>query len=256
MLGRPAGAEELDQVAEHELGNVLRGLGAEMEKLEGPRVLIGHFMIDGSRVSTGQPPLVGAELRVSLATLGLARAQMTIAGHVHYAQEWEFDGAPIVYTGSPFRNTFGETEPKSIVIADLSEKGVEWSRVPTPATPMILTEDAWAEDGWQAGWHGLDPERVAGAEVRLRYTVDGDRRDPAKRAAAEVKDDLIRRGAVSVKVEEVVRATVRARVPEIATATTLEEKLRACWRAKALEIDEERERRVFAKLDLLAREAS
>lgn len=261
MLGRPASGEEIDQVAEQEVANVLRGLALEMDKLEGPRVLVGHFMIDGSRVSLGQPPLVGAELRVSLATLGLARAQMTIAGHVHYAQEWEFNGAPILYTGSPFRNTFGEWEPKSFVIAEIGQKGVEWSRVPTPATPMLLLEGQWPGYGVTEmpllGRTAPTQEEVAGAEVRLRYTVETDAREEAKRGALALRDELLRFGAVSVKVEEVVRTSVRARIPEIVTATTLEEKIRLCWRAKALKVDPERERRIFTKLGLLeTKEAS
>ncbi len=252
MVGRPLSGEEIDQFAERELANVLRGLGAEMQKLDGPRVLIGHFMIDGSRVSLGQPPLIGAELRVSLPTLALAAAQITIAGHVHYAQEWEHGGASFLYTGSPFRNTFGESEPKSIVIADITEKGVEWSRVATPATPMVLLSASW--EGNKA--FVLPSPHVQGAEVRLRYSVESDQRDAAKQAAKNAAAGLLERGAVSVKVEEIVRASVRARVPEIATASTVEEKLRACWRAKAIKVAPDREQRVFAKLGMLDKEAS
>lgn len=244
MVGRPVNSEALDQAAEHELGNVLRGLGAEMDRHDGPRVLMGHFMIDGSRVSLGQPPLVGAELRVSLATLGLARAQMTIAGHIHYAQDWAFDGAPIVYTGSPYRNTFGETEEKSIVIADISRKGVEWTRLPTPATPMVLLECAWRDGRLEHP----PSDCITGAEVRLRVTVDSDQRDAARHELALLRSEMLAAGAVSVKVEEQVRATTRARVPEIATAATLEDKLRACWRSRSIVVDQERERRLFGKL--------
>jgi DNA repair exonuclease SbcCD nuclease subunit len=247
MMGRPLSSEAIDQVAQHELGNVLRGLGAELDRHALPRVLLGHFMIDGSEVGTGQPPLVGAEMRVHLADLALARPQITIASHVHFAQAWQYDGASILYCGAPYRNTFGELGPKSIVMADITAKGVTWSRLETPATRMVLLTGEWREGAlaWQQS------ENCDGAEVRLRYGVDADQRDGAKATAQKVAAFLSDHGAVSVKIEEVVRATTRARTPEIALAVTIEDKLRCLWKAKGIGFSHDRERRLLAKLNEL-----
>jgi DNA repair exonuclease SbcCD nuclease subunit len=242
MVNRPLPAEALDDVAREALRGVLLGLSNAR-----PDVLLGHFMINGSVTSVGQP-LIGAELNVGLADLALARTKITIASHIHRPQAWDFDGAPIVYCGSPYRTKYGETETKSILVADVCKGGVEWSRLVTPATPMILAEDEWGDTGWLVGWHGLDPEACRGAEIRMRYEVASDRRDAAKAAAARVRDDLLARGAVSVKTDEVVQATTRARTPEIVSAVTIADKLDVLWRSKRIEMPGERRGRVLQRL--------
>jgi hypothetical protein len=247
MMGRPLSGEAIDQVAQHELANVLRGLGAELDRHALPRVLLGHWMIDGSEVGTGQPPLVGAEMRVHLADLALARPQITIASHVHFAQAWQYDGAWILYCGAPYRNTFGELGPKSIVISDITAKGVAWSRLETPATRMLLAEDEYAP-GRSWAVNGLGGDGVKGAECRFRYTVDSDQREAAKAAAEIQRQVLLDLGALSVKIEEQVRATTRARTPEIATAISIEDKLRVLWKAKGIGFSNDRERRLLARL--------
>jgi DNA repair exonuclease SbcCD nuclease subunit len=241
MIGRPLPAEALDDVAREALRNVLLGLARDI-----PDVLLGHFMINGSVTSVGQP-LIGAELNVGLADLALARAKITVASHIHCPQEWDFDGAPIVYCGSPYRTTFGETEPKSILVADICKGGVEWSRLVTPATRMLLGEDEWFP-GCNWSLNGLGGDGVAGAEVRFRYTVDADQREAAKADAETQRRVLLELGAVSVKIEEVVRATTRARAPEIATAVSLEDKLRVLWRAKGIDVGNHREARLMGRL--------
>src|SRR5690606_22402517 len=92
------------------------------------------------------------------------------------------------------------------------------------------------------------PDDVVGAEIRLRYHVESDRRDAARASADDVKRRLLVHGALSVKVEEVVEATTRARAPEIAVAQTIADKLEVFWRAKGIEVSDEREARVFSKL--------
>src|SRR3972149_2271674 len=64
-LARPAGGEETGAIASELLRDVLRGLGERLAAHDGPRVLLAHAMVDGSRTSAGQP-LVGLELSISL----------------------------------------------------------------------------------------------------------------------------------------------------------------------------------------------
>lgn len=236
-----AGAAGADDIAATALRNVLRGLGAELRTHAGPKVLLGHFMIDGSVTSTGQP-LVGHAMNVGLADLGLVGADITIAGHIHAAQEWEFDGRPILYTGSPFRTSFGEMEAKSVVVADFDERGlVHWMRVETPATPMLhvgaqLVDEECMETGAPIRVMELDeyPLELPGAEVRLRYQVAADERERGRQLAAEWKNSFERHGAVHVQVEEVVIPTTRARAPEVAAAGArgLGPQLEAYWQAR------------------------
>ena len=271
-LGQPLDGVALDDAAREALRAVLLEIRHQWESWPGPKVLLGHFMVDGSVTSTGQP-LIGSELNVGLADLALAGADIVIMGHIHAPQDWSIAGVPVVYTGSPFRTAFGETEQKSILSVEwpmgTATGARSWERIPTPARQMILAEDEWgrtwdaselgpddvAPMGWRVGWHGLDTLEVPGAEIRLRYQVASDQREAARAAAERERETLFAEGAHSVKIEERVIATTRARVPEIATATTLADKLDALWRSRRDLPAPERIPRLLAKLDQLEEES-
>lgn len=251
-----------NQLAGDALRNVLRGLGDQMREWDGPHVLLAHAMVRGSTTSSGQP-LVGCDMEIGIEDLALADADYIALGHIHKAQDWTFDGAPIVYPGAPRRTAFGEVEEKGYVLAKLEvdhfneHKNVRWERIVAPTTPMLLVEGEWCGAGLNSVGDRHDVNDIlfgsalpdaAGAEVRLRYYVENSERDAARARATDLRDQLLGAGAVSVKVEEVVRSTTRARTPEIVTAKSLPDKLRVLWGAKKIAIDNERERRVFAKL--------
>lgn len=226
---------------------VLGGLGDAARAANGadlPVVLLAHAMVRGSVTSTGQP-LVGCDLEVGLEDLALVRADAYALGHVHKGQAWDIEVAPCVYPGSPRRTTFGELEPKGYQLLELGGRGepVVTEFVEAPATPMVDVTADWTAFGFT----GVRPD-VSGAEVRLRYAVDSDRRDAARDGAAALEAELLAGGAASVKIEEIVRATTRARAPEVAAAPTLVEKLDALWRAKGVTLDPIRREAVIAKL--------
>jgi hypothetical protein len=198
-----------------------------------------------------------------------------LAGHVHKPQAWQCGTTDIRYCGSPFRTAFGETEEKSIVMADWDPKAKRWNvtTIPTPARQMLLLEGEWGtfEHGGD-GWIGEDiPTRgIDDAEIRFRYRVESDKRDAARADADKLRDDLLNEGAYSVKIEERVIARTRARAPDMlsitegpaisvpsddgsgteATATTAsvtERQLDALWRARNENINDERRTRLFDK---------
>lgn len=223
------------------LEDVLRGMGAELAAHDGPRILVAHALVRSARVGHGQPLAVGQDFEVGLEQLALSQADYAALGHIHKPQSWTWgrDGRPemhIVYAGSPFANDFGDVDRKSYVVAELDGRdGLEWRRVLTPATPLVLAEATY--DG-QKLVHDCGLGGVLGAEVRLRYHVDGDHREAAERAAEAERDRLLAAGAAAVTLEAVVRPTVRARVPEIATAYHAAEQW-AMW-ARSTGVDEER----------------
>lgn len=225
--------ETASQVAGDALRNVLRGLGAQLARHTGPRILLGHFMVDGARTSVGQP-LVGVDMNVGLSDLSLASPHLTLMAHVHCPQEYVLDnGSPAIYVGSPRRTAFGEVEDKGVVVAEFDgSRLLSWERVKTPCAPMLLLEDEW-RDGWSTSGHGLpESQALKGADIRFRYRVASDARDAAKRSAAEFKAWALALEAASVQVEEEVISTVVARAPEVAAAKTLGDKLAALWRVR------------------------
>lgn len=268
-----AGHEESEQAAGDALRDVLRGLGAELAKHDGPRLLAMHAMVRGSVTSVGQP-LVGCDLELGLEDLALAGADFAALGHIHKGQDWEIGDMPVVYPGSPRRTAFGETEPKGYLLVDLDEGVALWNRVIVPATPMELLTGTWwpeakpeptfgfpaeEEDGYEPPplHFRITGGELAGAEVRFRYRVAVDHREAARAAAIELRERILMVGrAATVKLEEEVVATVRARAPEVAAAKTLPEKLVALWKARAIDIDDARRVRVLAKLHELETEAA
>lgn len=205
------------------IGDVLRGLGAELERHDGPRVLLAHAMVRSARVGRGQPMEVGQEFEVGLEELALAGADYVALGHIHMRQSWEWkcDGGRVmhvVYAGSPFRTAFGETEDKGYAMVELGAGASAWRFVDTPATPMAHAEGRF--DG-QTIAHDHADRPVAGAEVRLRFKVAGDQRDAAARAAEQERDRLLAAGAARVVIEPEIVPVVRARAPEIASQSSL-----------------------------------
>lgn len=249
-----ASAEDAARLA---LQNVVRGLGLEMARHAGPRVLLAHAMVRGSVTSTGQP-LVGCDMELGLEDLSLADAHLVALGHVHMGQAWETaDGAPVVYPGSPRRSNFGELEAKGYLVVEFDAEGadeVRVTRVETPATPMLHVTGAMAdgecpETGEPIRVLMLDdvPQELAGAEVRFRYSVPADERERARILADGWKTTFEFDGAVHVQVEEVVIPTTRARAPEVAAAPGLAEKLVAYWEARSTTPTEDRARELVRK---------
>lgn len=226
-LGETASQQHADLVAQRALCDVLRGIGSEWEEFGGPRILVGHFMCDGAETSSGQP-LLGQPIRVGLSDLALARAHLTLMAHIHREQRWETPYGPVLYTGSPYRKDFSETERKAVTLAEFDgARLVELVSLETPARAMVHLEDLWTGSGWASG--ELPEDAVRGAEVRFRYRVAADQQGIARAAAEDVERKLLLLNAHSVKLEPVLQIERRARTPEVGRAPTVASKLEAFW---------------------------
>lgn len=268
-IGRAVSQEEASAVAQECLRAVLLGMGHELDALSGPRIFVGHVDVTGAKTDSGQP-LVGADMGVGLADLGLVRADFYAFGHIHAGpatNTWQIGDAPALFTGAPRHNNWGESNPdKGYILAEFEEgesgrwRCVSHELVRTPCRPMLqlngefhpdhvgLPGDVVVPAGIALSGLPDDPADLRGAEVRVRYLVEADRRDEAREYAARARADLLERGAHSVKVEEQVVATTRARAPEVGRAQTLPEQLEAFWVAKGIDIDTERRARLLGRV--------
>lgn len=247
MLGRDIDLQSADDTARVAIQDVLRGLGEQLDRYPGlPRLGLGHWMIDGSLTSTGQP-LWGQDLRVGLEDLALMRCPLVIAGHIHKPQDWPFGDVEVVYTGSPFRTAYGETEQKSVLYAEWHSGDWTCSRIPTPAQQMVLLETSFDGETFESHPDIIDAE-TPGADVRFRYHVAPEYREAAKALATEVRADLLDLHAAVVKVEEVVKQTTTARSTAVAEAKTTAEKLQRLWALRHEGLDQKREARVLGRL--------
>lgn len=244
------------------LRNILLGLGDGIRNTSSPKILLAHAQVSGSKTSTGQT-LVGCDFEVGIDDLRLTGADFIALGHIHKAQEWPDDWqthaaqkGDIAYAGSPRRCNFGETEMKSYIIVEFEDNELKtWYRVPTPATKMLHIGARWVHNELfdaeliqnEMVYEHVN-ESIKDSEIRLRYTVDSEYRESAKRAAQEWADESLRSGALSVKIEEVVTPTTKARAPEIVEVSTLKDKLVKYWEARDTIPEEEVSERLFAKV--------
>lgn len=228
--------EQSSQLASEALRNVLRGFGQELTKYKGPRVLLTHAMVRGSKTST-ERVLVGSDMELGLEDLGLAGADFVALGHIHLHNAWEWNGVPTIYPGSCMRTSWGEVETKGYVVAEIVGHKCTWELVPTPTTRMLLLDAEW-RDG---DLHGLETVGVMNTECRVRFECPSDQREAAQAAAKRWEKKLLERLAVSVKVEMTVTATTRARAPEIATAKSTWDKLSVLFASRGIEVGERRQ---------------
>jgi exonuclease SbcD len=243
-------------------------LGEELAKHDGPRMLVAHAMVRGSATGVGQP-LVGTDLEVTLDDLALARAPITVLGHVHRAQAWRgtgqslndwkghdfecegLDGA-VVYTGSPRPTDFGDLDPKSYLLVHFGDtdhgdvRPVGWERIPTTATPLHVAQAHW--DGTTLS---LDDDLTehAGAEVQLRYSFQARESGRVAPQAVALRSAIERAGAKKVHLAPKKIATVEARAPQVSQSRTVRDKIVARW---ALHGPPPHHDRVLGRLDDLA----
>jgi DNA repair exonuclease SbcCD nuclease subunit len=239
--------------AEQDIAQALRNvlLGLSMNPAGVPRILLSHAMVRGSTTSHGQP-LLGCDCELGLEDLASCEADFYALGHIHMPQDWDVNGAPAVYPGSPRRTAFGEVETKGYIVVEFDGPHlVGWERVPTPCSTMILATgnydgvELWVDD---PDSRTLD---IPGGEIRLRYSVDAEHQEAAKAAAAELRSVWIGQGAVNVQLEPVVNVTTRARCPEVAQASTLADQLDAHWASKQDVPDDVTRGRLLDKLGTL-----
>lgn len=233
LTSRASTVARADEDIRGALRDVFRGLGAELRKWPGPRIAMGHCMIDGSIASTNQP-LLGLPLNVSLEELALIGAHLGVYGHIHRSQWWVApDGSQHGYVGSPFRTDFGQTEPKTVTFAEFAgSRLVNLRHFETPAAPMVHLEFDWDGSAFVERDRGTAQFALAharGSELRVRYHVPADQRAAAGAYAECLAETFRTHGAVNVQSEPVVVTEKRARAPKVALASGLTDKLTEHW---------------------------
>jgi len=233
ILPQMPSSDESDQVAQQLLLDIFRGFKAERESAgcspDVPAIMVGHLEVHGATMDSGQPAL-GPGMRVGVYDLGAAACDVVMLGHIHARQGLEIEpGLLAYYSGSPCRLTWGEAGDlgKGWALHHITEElDHEWVNVPSPQ--LWTTEAEWVQvpegqpsiGGWdfdfgeqKDGLEGVCPED----ELRIRYTVPEDQREPAKaeilRCASNLSETIPRE---RITIEEVVLPTDKARAPEIA----------------------------------------
>jgi DNA repair protein SbcD/Mre11 len=209
----------------------LRAEAARLREMGLIPVVVGHVMVAGSEMSTGQI-IQGTTVELAPSALHEIGAEYVALGHVHKSQSW-FNGR-VAYSGSPIRQNFGEPEQKGWRLVTFDDDGKFLSNEfrPLPAQEIVLLETDWTSANLaQAGAAVGNPidmgdlSLVRGARVRFRYRVNA--ADLHLVDEAVLRGILEQEGAADVKLEAVVEHEARVRNAEIVTAQTTAEKMLA-----------------------------
>jgi len=249
-LLRPASADETNDLANEMLRDVMRGFRVQFDAMDPmavrPRVLLLHAEPEEYMACADQPQ-VARGMRVEYGDMvHLTGADVVLLSHIHRPDvrvvKRAEDGVevPVILIGSPRRTAFasGELVEKGFVVVEFTGRVPTWTRVPTPATPLVLVEAQGSATAVGDVLQFMEPMpggSMAGAEIRLRYTTPADKREFFAREAAKWADAMREAGAIEVRVEPVILPTTRARAPEVAAAIGVEAQARAVWGTQGVE---------------------
>ncbi len=164
-----------------------------------PKILAFHGNVVGSRLSTGQT-LVSQDIMVAPATIEKAQHDYYGLGHIHLRQELKPN---MVYSGSIYNKSWGETEQKSFEVIYFDEVhnnaflGCESKQILLEASrPMIKIDaefdslnDFYYYDQSEQTNYSLLSYDVENAEYRLRITViENDRKLLTDEKVNQLKD--------------------------------------------------------------------
>ncbi|MET3135199.1 exonuclease SbcD [Oxalobacteraceae bacterium GrIS 1.11] len=211
-----------------QLDLLLRGFapGNHMaRKLAVPTIGVSHGTVYGCLTEHGVP-MAGFDHEFTTGSLFGAQAQAFMLGHIHRHQDWEKDGRRIAYAGSIGRFHYGEEGDMGFLVWEVEAASARFALEPTPARRTIDLCFAGKPD-MEAIEAAIQAQDVAGAFVRVRWSIADEDRHEVDRAAIE----RMLRAAAEVKLEGRIVPVVRTRAAGISQAATIADKVRAWARA-------------------------
>lgn len=225
------------------MNGLFMGMGARAsEHPDVPHILVGHWNVAGSKLSTGQV-LVGHEIDIPYDSMMLADPDLICLGHIHLPQQI---GDRAFYPGSLYSLNWGEMERKGFYIHTLDGKKLVESRfIETPTKKLVRFEINLTKNDERSDLERLYPVASEGCFVRLDITVWQDECELIDKNA--LIENLKRWGAVEVDVRiiRVPRQTVRSE--SVLKVNTLRDKIKAMAELRGETVSES----VLQKADLL-----
>ncbi|MCS6837169.1 MAG: exonuclease SbcCD subunit D [Anaerolineae bacterium] len=139
-----ASLTQIDEFLRHAVADSLQDLAAQADDLaqDAPRLLTGHFSVEGATLGSERSLMLGREMIVPLGLVADPRWDYVALGHIHKHQNLtaRHDNAPpVVYSGSLERIDFGEAHEreKGFCWVELARQATRWRFVPVQTRPMI-----------------------------------------------------------------------------------------------------------------------
>jgi len=190
-----------------------------------PTVGVSHGTVFGCVTEHGVP-MAGFDHEFTTAALFGAQAPAFLLGHIHRHQAWRANGAAgaqcIAYAGSIGRFHHGEEGEKGFLLWEVDAAGATCA---VHATPARRTIDICFEGkpDLQVLQVAVDRQDIAGAFVRVRWTVAEEDRHEVDRASMA----RLLAGAAHAQLEGRIVPVVRTRAAGISLLAGLDAKVRA-----------------------------
>ena len=248
VVAATVGASSAAQAVGEHLALLLRGFAASNQAahMQGLSTIgVSHGTVFGC-VSEHGVPMAGFDHEFTTGALFGAEAQAFMLGHIHRHQAWEQESIAgrqcIAYPGSIGRFHYGEEGGKGFLFWEIDADQARFTLEPTPAcrTVDIVFESQPDLDALRAA---VAQQDIAGAFVRVRWTVAEEDRHQVDRAAIE----RLLEGAAETKLEGRILPVVRTRAAGISQLANLADKVRV-W----AQVTEARAEPLLACLQALA----
>ena len=221
------GAADAAQAVGENLACLLRGyapIHRAARRQRVPTIGVSHGTVFGC-ISEHGVPMAGFDHEFTTGALFAAEAQAFMLGHIHRHQSWAAEGAAggqcIAYAGSISRFHYGEEGEKGFLLWEVDADQARYRLEPTPARRTIdIVFDG--KPDLEALRATVAQQDVAGAFVRVRWTVADEDRHEVDRAAIE----RLLAGATETKLEGRIVPVVRTRAAGISQLANLADKVR------------------------------
>jgi exonuclease SbcD len=202
----------------HGMAGLFAGFGAQAAEFQRvPHLLIGHWNVSGSKLSTGQT-LTGQDIDISIDAMGLTNAAAHLLGHIHLPQQL---GDRTFYSGSPYPLTWGEMEEKGFYIHAFDcDELVKSEFIKTPCRKLVRFSTDFTNDDRT---HIMTAAEVSGAWVRYDITVWQDEAAQINRHDIEAFGKELGALGVDIRIIRKPRHTVRSEA--VLKVETLRDKL-------------------------------
>jgi exonuclease SbcD len=227
MVAAALGASAAAEATGEQLAALLVGFapGHRAARKQGvPTIGVSHGTVFGCLSEHGVP-MAGFDHEFTTGALFAAEAQAFMLGHIHRHQAWQRVGQAgqqcVAYAGSIGRFHYGEEGEKGFLMWEVDAEGARFDRVVTPArrTVDIVFEGKPDLDALRTA---IAQQGIAGAHVRVRWTVAAEDRHEVDRALIESELGC----AAEVKLEGRIVPVVRTRAAGISRAASLADKVR------------------------------
>lgn len=206
---------QTDAMLQNILSDELERLAADADQYAMPRLLTGHFTVNGAVFGSERGIMLGRDIQVMLSSLADSRWDYVALGHIHKHQnltKGQQGVPPVVYSGSMERIDFGEEgDPKGFCWVELARGETGWAFEALPARPFVtLTADLRrSANPTEQVLKLIKKHQLDEAVVRLQLELSAE--TEARLNETTIRDELKQAGvfqmaAIRKQIEQPVRA--------------------------------------------------